>query len=280
MHRLLIYIYLIHFSTLLFAEGNDSIKTHEHHSIVIYTGYSRHIIRDGAISPFIYRGATAPLELKYKYSGEKLQQRAFVYFDQLKLNSSIPDYSNNGLNHYVQNLNINIGYSFQRKLTEVTRINTVFFIGAEISSLINYREHYFVSSTSRAMFDQFNSIALSTLIEKRFKNKQQILSINISIPFVSYALLRGTYNAYVGEKIDQLDLSENVFKQLAKNGDFITFNNLFDIKTEISFVRYISKHLGFELNYCFHYYKFTQYDNLLYSKSLQNQLLIGLVVKF
>ena len=210
MHRIIIYILLIQISTPLFSEGNDSIKTHERNSTAIYTGYSRHVIRDDAISPFTYRGATAPLELKYKYSGEKLRQSAFVYFDQLKLNSSIPDYSNNGLNHYVQNLNINIGYSCQRKLFEVSRINTAFFIGVEIGSLVNYKQHYFVYSTSYAMFDQFNSLALNALIEKRFKNEQQILSINISIPFVSYALLRGTYNAYVGERIDPLDLSKNV----------------------------------------------------------------------
>lgn len=280
MQRFIIYIYLISISTQLFAQGNDSVKTNQSHSIAIYTGYSLHIIRDDAISPFIYRGATAPVELKYSFSGKKSRHKAFLYFDKLTLKPSIPDYSNKNLNHYVQNVNISLGYSYHRKIIKVPSVNTVFFIGAEIGSLVNYRQHYFVSSTGYAMFDQFNSLALSALIEKKFKNKKQILSVNFSIPIITYALLRGTYNAYVGKKIDQLDISKNVFKQLAKNGDFITFNNLFDIKTEISFIRYVSKHIGFELKYCFHYYKFTQYDNLLYSKNLQNQLLIGFVVKF
>ena len=280
MHRFIIYIYLILISPQLFAQENDSISTNHHHSIAIYTGYSRHIIRDDAISPFIYRGARAPIELKYSFSGNKSRHKAFLYFDKLTLKPSIPDYSYKNLDHNIQNVNISLGYSYHRKFIKSASINTVFFIGAEISSLVNYRQHYFVSSTSYAMFDQFNSLALSVLIKKRFKNKKQILSVNLSIPIITYALLRGTYNAYVGQKIDQVDISKNVFKQLAKDGNFITFNNLFDIKTEISFIRYVSKHIGFELKYCFHYYKFTQYDNLLYSKNLQNQLLIGFIVKF
>jgi len=199
---------------------------------------------------------------------------------KILLNPSIPDYPNKNINHYVQNVNISLGYFYQRKLVGVSSINTVFFIGGEVSSLINFRKHFFVNITSYTLFDQLNSLALNAFIEKRFKNEKHILSINISIPFITYAILRGTYNAYVGEKIDPLDISKNVFWQLEKDGDFITFNNLFDIKTEISFVRNVSKHIGFELKYCFHYYKFTQFNDLFYSKSLNNQLLIGFIVNF
>lgn len=279
MRRLIIYIYLIHFSTLLLAEGNDSIKSYKHHLFAINTGYSKHVIRDDAISPFIYRGAKAPLELNYKYSGTKTRHMFSAFYNQLKLNSSIPDYSYKGLNHYVQNINLYFGYSYQRKLFRFSSINTILFTGGEIKSLLNFRYHNFVYNTGYLMFDQFNSIALNALIEKRFTNDKQILFISISIPFISYALMRGTYNAYVGEKTDPLDLAENVLPQIAKNGDFITFNNLFDIKTDISFVRFLNKHIGIELKYSLHFYKFTQYDNLLYSKSLQNRFLIGFVLK-
>ena len=82
MYKLLIFINLVLFGARLFAQETDSIAAIQRNSFVLLTGYSRHVIRDAVISPFIYRGATIPLKLEYRHSGGKSRQRAFVYFDK------------------------------------------------------------------------------------------------------------------------------------------------------------------------------------------------------
>jgi len=246
------------------------------HLISVGTGYSKHIERDGAISPFIYRGIATPFEISYKYFGTKSRHTFSLYFDNLQLTPSIPDYANAYIYHYMQNLNISMDYSYNRKIYTAPKIKTMFFIGGKFETFLNFRSH----ATDNLMFDQFNSINLNILAEKRFVNNKHILLFNFSMPIISYALMRGTYNGRAGEKIDPLDLSKNVLPQLFKNGNIITVNRLLKLKTDISYIRFICKHIGFELKYSFGIYSFTQYDNLFYSRNVNNQILFAIIGKF
>jgi hypothetical protein len=89
-----------------------------------------------------------------------------------------------------------------------------------------------------------------------------------------------TYNAYVGKKIDPLmNYSGNMLLYLAKKGDFVSFNKLVYFKTDFSLIQFIGSHFGIELKYSLRYYKFSQYQDINYSKNLQNQFLIGIVGK-
>jgi hypothetical protein len=183
------------------------------HMFSISTGYSSHSERDEAISPFIYRGTTSPFVIDYKYIGLNSIQTFSAFVDQLNLTSSIPNYKSYGLDHYVQNTNFYIDYSYNRKLFTFPKIRTMLFIGGKIESLLNLRNHYFAFTNGEEeyMFDQFNSVDLNILVEKRFTNKKNILLFNCSMPFISYALMRGTYNGSVSEKIIPSDFNENIF---------------------------------------------------------------------
>jgi len=248
--------------------------------ISIKTGFSNHIERDDAMSPFIYRGTAFPIELCYRYVGTNSRQLFYVNYDKLKLVSKLPNYEDYGLNHYVQNTNLRMGYSYMQRVICLEKISCELYLGCEINSLLNLRQQAYIGNNEFLMLDQFNSLSLTTQIEKRFANNKQIAIINLSMPFVSYVLMRGTYNAYVGDKIDPvMNYSGNMLWYMAKNGNVVSLNKLVLIKADLAFIRFLSNHIGFEFKYSFCYYRFTQYDNLNYSRDLQNSVLLGLIIK-
>lgn len=264
---------------LLFAGENDTTKIKSRHLFSINSGYSNQKIRDEAMSPFMYKGGTVPIEVNYQYSGKTSLQLFAVQFNQLNLKPGIPDYSNPGLIHHVKSISIDLRYAYLHRLTSFSKLNMKLFCGGEFNSFLNARDHFFTADNDYLMVDCFNSFSLSAFLEKKFKDKNQLLLLNVAVPIVSYVLMRQTYNAYVGEKIEPLDLGKNVLCQLIKNGDFVSVTKLFDFRADLTYVRYLGKHFGYNLKYSFHYYKFTQYDNLFYSRNLSNQFLVGILFK-
>jgi hypothetical protein len=84
---------------LIRAQDPDTSHTDKFHLFSLYAGFSKYIERDGAMSPFKYKGHSLPVEISYRYSGTKSYQIFYANFDNLTLRSSLPDYENAGLNH-------------------------------------------------------------------------------------------------------------------------------------------------------------------------------------
>ena len=230
--------------------------------------------------PLIYRGHSLPIEISYRYFGTKSHQIFYANFDNLRLISSLPDYENAGLTHFVQNTNIQMGYSYLRRAFRLAKYQSDLYFGGEINSLLNLRQHAYIYNNKFLMLDQFNSLGFKAQLEKRFARNKQVAFFSLNIPFVSYVLMGNTYNAYVGEKTDPLmNYSGNMLLYLAKKGDFVSFNKLVYFKTDFIFVQFIGSHIGIECKYSLRYYKFSQYQDINYSKNLQSQFLIGIVGK-
>lgn len=266
--------------SISFSQNTLKVNSDKSHVFSFYTGYSKYIERDDAMSPFKYRGHSLPLEVNYRYNGAKCRQIFYVNFDKLRLLSSLPDYADAGLNHYVHNTNIQMGYSYLCRVFRLANFKTDIYFGGEINSLLNMRQHAYINNNEFLMLDQFSSLGFKALIEKRSTNDKQIATLNINIPFLSYALMQNTYNAYNGDKIDPLmNYSGNVLLYIAKKGDFVSLNKLLYFKTEFSFIQFISNHIGIECKLSIRGYKFTQYQDMNYSKNLQSQILVGIVGK-
>jgi hypothetical protein len=261
---------------VLIASENDTVKLQSQHLFSLNSGYSNQMIRSEAVSPFIYKGITAPVDLYYQHLNNSSLQRLDLQFSRGHLKPDIPDYSDIGLVHYIKSTTVYLRYSWLYKLTSSSDLNL--FCGGEINSFLNTRDHFFTAGNNYLMVDCFNSLSLSAVLNKQINQSNQIL-LNISVPVVSYVLMRQTYNSYVGEKTESLDLGKNVLYQLLKNGDFVTMNKFFDLRADLTWVKYLGKHFGISLKYSFHYYKFTQYDNLFYSLNLYNQLFAGFLIK-
>ena len=265
---------------LIQAQDIDTFHLDKSHYFSINTGFSKYIERDDAMSPFKFRRHSLPIEISYRYFGTKSRQIFYANFDNLRLISSLPNYENAGLNHFVQNTNIQMGYSYLRKAFSFPKYHSNIYFGCEISSLLNLRQHAYIYNNKLLMLDQFNSLGFKAQLEKRFASNKQVAFLSLNIPFVSYVLMEDTYNAYVGKKIDPLmNYSGNMLKYLAKKGDFVSFNKLVYFKTDFSFVQFIGSHFGIECKYSLRYYKFSQYQDINYSKNLQSQFLIGIVGK-
>jgi hypothetical protein len=262
------------------AQDIDTFDLDKSHYFSLYTGFSKFIERDDAMSPFIYRGHSLPIKISHRYFGAKNHQIFYANFDNMRLISALPNYENAGLNHFVQNTNIQMGYSYLRKAFSFSKYHSNIYFGGEISSLLNLRQHAYIYSNKLLMLDQFNSLGFKAQIEKRFANNKQVTFFSINIPVVSYVLMGNTYNYYVGEKTDPLiNYSGNVLSYLAKNGNFVSLNKLVYFKTDFSFIQFMGNHIGIECKYSLRYYKFSQFQNLNYSKNLQSQFLVGIVGK-
>jgi hypothetical protein len=180
----------------------------------------------------------------------------------------------------VKSINIQMGYSYLRRAFRSAKYKSDFYFGGEINSLLNLRQQAYINNNEFLMLDQFNSLGFKAQLEKRFVSNRQVAFVSLNIPLISYVLMGDTYNAYVGKKIDPLmNYSGNMLLYLAKKGDFVSFNKLVYFKTDFSFVQFIGSHIGIECKYSIRYYKSTQYQDINYSKNLQNQFLIGIVGK-
>lgn len=265
---------------LALAHDADTIHLDKSHYFSLYTGFSKSIERDDAMSPFKYRGHSVPIEISYRYNSTKCRQIFYANFDNTELTSSLPNYENTGLNHYMKGTNIQIGYSYLRRSFTSDKYQSDLYFGGEINSLLNLRQQAYINNNEFLMLDQFNSLGFKVLLEKRFANNKHVAFVSLNIPLVSYVLMGDTYNAYVGKKIDPLvNYSGNMLFYLAKKGDFVSFNHLVCFKTDFSFVHFIGSHIGVEGKYSLRYYKLSQYQEINFSKNLQNQFLIGIVCK-
>lgn len=273
--KIILFIIIVIAQSKCLAQDSAAVQFEPNHLVTLSTGLSSHSLRDEMMSPLIYRGSQIPIEVSYRYRGLSNRHNVSLYYDNSELNSSITSKSS----HYIKNLNLNFEYSFAVKTAEFQNLNTTFFLGARFSSLLNMRNHYFIQGNSYASAEQMTGLGIYLLTETTIQNNSKnFLSVEINIPFISYALLTNRYNANVSEKFNDLDFEQNVLCQILKKGDFISFNKLFEIQADISYKFFVSDLIGVDLRYRFQYYSFEQYASLLHSNVLNNQFLIGMMV--
>ena len=259
-------------------EDSTKVSFETWHLFTLSSGMSLHTVRDEMISPLKYRGTQIPIEFSYRFRSLLNRHTILFYYDNTELNSSITNKSI--ATHYINNLNLNFEYSFATRITSIEDFKTTCFLGARFSSMLNMRNHYFNQSISHESAEQMTSLGIYFLTESFFqKESNNFFRVEINIPFISYALLNNRYNINVSEKFDDIDVEKNILWQLFKKGNFISFNKLFEIQADISYNIFVSNHIGFDLRYRFQYYSFAQYQSLLHSKVLNNQFLIGMMVK-
>ena len=259
-------------------EDSNMVSFEARHLFTLCTGMSLHTVRDEMMSPLMYRGTQIPIEFSYRFRGLCNRHTFLFYYDNSELNSSITNKTR--ASHYIQNLNLNFEYSFAAKVLAFEEFKTTCYVGARFSSMLNMRNHYFIQGKSHMSAEQMTGLGIYLLTETSFQNESNnFLSIEINIPCISYALLNNRYNANVSDKFDDLNFEQSILWQIFKKGDLVTFNKLFEIQADVSYNIFVSNHIGFGLRYRFQYYSFEQYQSLFHSKVLNNQFLIGMMVK-
>ena len=276
--NILLIFWVIAQSNLL-SQADSTIESFEsQHMFIFSSGVGLNSVRDEIISPLIYRALNIPLVLSYFYRGLNNRQTLLFHYDNKDLSSSITNKST--FSHLIKNLYLNLEYSYAFNVAEVKNYNTVFFLGAKFSSMLNMRNHYFAQDKSHTSAEQMTGLGIYFLAETHVQKKSNnFLIAEINIPLISYALLTDRYNANVSDNFDDLNPEENILWQLFKRGNIISFNKLFEIQADISYNIFITNSIGLGLHYRFQYYSFEQFHSLFHSKVINNQFLIGLVVK-
>jgi hypothetical protein len=251
------------------------------HLLTLSSGISSHTVRDEMMSPLLYRGTQIPLAFTYRFRGLENRHTFLFYFDNTELKSSITKVINDAaVSHYIKNLHLDFEYSFSTRAVVFENIHTTCFLGARLSSILNLRNHYFLQDKNHMSAEQMTGLGIYLLTETSFQNESNnFLEMEINIPCISYALLNNRYNANVSEKFDDLNFEQNILWQLVKKGDVVTFNKLFEVQADVSYIFFVSNHIGFDLQYRLQYYSFAQYKDLFHAQVLNNQFLIGLTVK-
>jgi hypothetical protein len=259
--------------------GQDPLPDKAMHIFGIYTGYSRHFIRDEVASPLIYKGGSIPVLIEYECQ-KSISRHAFTfYFSNANLRSSNNKNAGN-MTNYAENLNTHLGYSYRRHVNVFQRSDVNCYLGFSFLSLLNYRSLNINNSSSFPFFEQINSLGANLLLEKKTgAKKSDFACLKINLPFVSYVTLNERYNAVVGESFKEYDLNDGVWGKVLSNGEFVTFNKLFELQTELSYTKFLTTHISLKLQHQFHFYSLSHYSNLLYTRFLNNQYLLGLTIK-
>jgi hypothetical protein len=253
------------------------------HLFTLSTGFSSHTVRDEMMSPLLYRGTQAPLALLYQFRGKENRHTVLLYYDNTELNSSITQIINEkSVSHYIKNLNLNFEYSFSTKGVVFEDLHTTLFLGARLSSILNLRQHYFMQDMNQFSLEQMTGLGLHLLTETAIQQESNnYLRVEVNIPCISYVLLPEPYNAKVSENFSFIDIDpdQNILWQIFKRGDCVSFNKLFEMQADVSYIFFASDHFGFDLQYRLLYYSFAQYQDLFHARVLNNQFLLGLTVK-
>jgi len=282
-YRLIVVIFLIlSYGHISFSQDSSKIISFEpQYLITLSSGISLHTVRDEMMSPLLYRGTQAPLAFLYQFRGIENRHTVVFYYDNTELNSSITQIINErAVSHYIMNLNLNFEYSFSTKAAVFEDLRTTLFLGARLSSILNVREHYFIQGKSQTSGEQMTGLGIHLLTETAIQQKSNnYLRVEVNIPCISYVLLSGFYNAIVKEKYNDMDPDQNIVWQILKKGDFVSFNKLFEMQADVSYIFFNSNHIAFDLQYRLLYYSFVQYQDLFHAHVLNNQFLLGLTVK-
>ncbi|MCX6133323.1 MAG: hypothetical protein NTU47_05860 [Ignavibacteriales bacterium] len=251
------------------------------HWLTLSSGLSSRTVRDEMMSPLMYRGTQIPLAFTYRFRGLENRHTVLFSYDNTELNSSITKVTNDvAVSHYIKNLNLNVEYSFEKKVTALDDYNTTGFLGLRLSSILNLRNHYVLQDKNHMSAEQMTGLGIHLLTETSLeKESNNLLRVGINIPCVSYVLLTDRYNANVSEKFDNVDFEQSLLWQLFTKGDFVTFNRFFEVQADVSYIFFVSNHIAFDLQYRLLYYSFAQYQDLFRARVLNNQVLLGLTVK-
>jgi len=205
------------------------------------------------------------------------------YYDNTELNSSITEIAyEKAVSHYINNLHLNFEYSFSTRTSVFESLRTTFFLGARLSCILNLRRQYFVQDLNQISLEQMTGLGINLLTETAIqKESNNYLRVEVNIPCISYVLLPGPYNAKVSENLTFIDINpeQNLLGQIFKKGDLVSFNKLFEIQADVSYIYFYSNHIAFDLQYRLLYYSFVQYQDLFHAHVLNNQFLLGLTVK-
>lgn len=246
------------------------------HLIGFSSGLTLEAVRDEIISPLTYSGAHAPLHLTYQYRGPRTRHAILLSYGAGELTSSITNTLTGA--HRITAHRAAFTYAFALRVLDIETLSSACFAGVALSGLLNLRQHYFTRGQSHTNADQMTSLGISLSTETSFpRGSAHILRSEIGVPFISYALLTDHFNANVTTTVYERNSDTDLWA-IFRRGRFIWLGSLTDIRATVSYLMYVTDHLGVDLQYRLRYYAFPEYEGLFQARVVTHQFLLGLTV--
>jgi len=259
------------------ANAQDSVASESQHLLGLSTGLSYHSVRDGIISPLMYKGSQLPILLTYDYRSLRSRQTMTAFYNNLDLTSPISNKATSS--HIAKNVNAFLDYSYTRKVFTFDQLNTDCFLGGSVSGFLNWRTFYYSRQSNEISPEAMMSLSFDALLETKVdQSSDDLLSFHLAVPLISYVLLDDRYNAKVSDTFDELDLERNVLGQILAKGNVVTVNRLIKVQTELSYSMFISRSIRCEFQHRFLYYFILRHKSGLDARSVSNQFLVGLSI--
>ena len=230
-----------------FSQGSSTTMPFEpQHLLTFSSGISAHTVRDEMMSPLLYRGTQAPLAFSYRFRGRENRHTLLLSYDYTQLHSTITRTVNDAaVSHYINNVHLNLEYSFSTRAAVFENINTTCFVGGRLSSILNLRTHVFLQDKNHMSAEQMTGLGIHVLTETALQQESpNLLRVEVNIPCISYVLLANRYNANVSEKLDNIDLEQNLLWQLFKSFRVLLIGYVWGL-----YLIVITTHLGNLLGY-------------------------------
>lgn len=258
------------------GESEATTPNAPRHLIGFSTGLTRGAVRDEIMSPLMYSGVHAPLQLTYLYRGPVTRHTILLSYSAGDLTSSITNTPTAA--HLVTSHHAAISYAWATTVMTLEECNTSCFAGVALTGLLNLRQHHFTKGQSHTNAEQMFGLGISLSTETSLaQGSPNILRCEIGMPCISYALLTDHYNANVTTTIYAQGADTDVWS-IFRRGRFVWPGSLFDLRASVAYLMYITDHVGIDMQYHIRYYTYPEYEDLFRARVLTHQLLLGITV--
>jgi len=256
---------------LLFSCLCVDAQIRKDHRIGLRLGAGYYEAQDDLVSPLIYAGGKFPLQLLYKYEGEKDRHNVNISYNGGELSNSI--------NNITDEWAAGFDYSYHRYVLSFWEESGKMFVGGYLNNYFSNRTYYFKSYELRGKYytdtrvlELVSSLGVSFLAEYEVNGKDK-LAISIAAPIIA-VVHRPDYSLQDGDIFNdkETDSDGNVF--FSSEG-VSTIDEYFHIGFTASCEVNASDYFNFRFAYGFKYYSITK---PLKTKSIVNEIGVDILL--
>ncbi|MGI9545307.1 MAG: hypothetical protein ACR2MX_18735 [Cyclobacteriaceae bacterium] len=238
LYRIAIFITVFHPSQLFGQEAEAFPKTR---TIGLQLGAQSFLLNDEIGSNLNYSGSAFAAALTYQASENKKRQA-------ISLRYASPTITNDFNSSQIEGLLVMVDYSFQKKVTHFSSIQSDLYLGPYVRFQGFDRTFNFDRNTgSKDTGEVFGSVGLSTSLAKNFGAKNRF-DASVGIPVLSYIFSREFTGSFTNE--------------------FLWVNRLVDYRFQLDYQRKLQGNWSFQAGYGFNYYHADRTNDVNYGSHL------------
>lgn len=149
--------------------------------IGLHTGTLSSSVKDELASPLAYKGSGTPIQLSYRFMGNKNRHSVCLSYSKLKLcpAADLP-YGQHSLNHF----QFDLAYGYHHYLASMFREKVKIYLGGVWDNHVSVRKLYYIRNQSEISGELISSLDISAILEFKISKKNQLAN-QLSLPIVA-----------------------------------------------------------------------------------------------